>query len=276
MTQALLEQEVRRQAMLQVMGLDVWLPRQQLPHAPPSLEWLLNWQPAADTPTAKPATSAPVPTQIAAAPAQPGTAKEQLARVRQSLQQEQTATSATPATTKPVTAPAAPETAIEIPRFSLQLLRSGSCLFLVDLPMGEPFQARDPEYLLFKDLLRAAGLGQQPAMLRNAEPIRWPLLSNNAASMEQDATLARDFVREIILLESSQQSTSLVWLLGANAVKFANQQDAEAEIFSLSPLQGQTQCWNLPGLEDLMRQPQLKAELWRSMQKFMPRWLQGA
>ena len=38
------EQEVRRQAMLQAMQLDVWLPRQPLVNAAPSRDYLLDWQ----------------------------------------------------------------------------------------------------------------------------------------------------------------------------------------------------------------------------------------
>ena len=61
------------------------------------------------------------------------------------------------------------------PRFSLQLLRAGDCALLVELPTGQPFQSRDPAYILLKDLLRAAGLPDSPQLL--GEPVRWPLLS---------------------------------------------------------------------------------------------------
>lgn len=285
MEQALLEQETRRQAMLQVMGLEVWLPRQQLPHAAPSADWLLNWQPQISQPISKP--TAPVAPAAQQRPATQPTAQQQppstnglshLQQVRQSLQQttqpppapqQQPATKApTPETTSTSTS--------KVPRFSLQLMRSGSCLLLVDLPMGESFQARDPEYILLKDLLRAAGLGDKPSMLRGAEPIRWPLLHSGALAQDQSAEQASDFVREILLLESSQQPTTIVWLLGENAVSFANRPQEQAEDFSLSPLAAQVQCWNLPGLERLMQQQQLKPLLWQSMQKLMPRWLERA
>ena len=48
--------------------------------------------------------------------------------------------------------------ALPPPRFTLQLLRAGSCALLVELPTGEAFTRRDPAYLLLQDLLRAAGL----------------------------------------------------------------------------------------------------------------------
>ena len=64
---------------------------------------------------------------------------------------------------------------LPVPRFALQLYRAGNCLLLVELPTGEPFQSRDPAYLLLKDLLRAAGLPDAPQLL--GEPVRWPLLA---------------------------------------------------------------------------------------------------
>nr|BFE94162.1 hypothetical protein GCM10020185_46980 [Pseudomonas brassicacearum subsp. brassicacearum] len=75
------------------------------------------------------------------------------------------------------------------PRFALQLLRAGRCLLLVELPTGEPFQSRDPAYLLLKDMLRAAGLPDSPQII--GEPVRWPLLSRG--TMDQGPEAARDF-----------------------------------------------------------------------------------
>ncbi len=58
--------------------------------------------------------------------------------------------------------PALASEAVPPPRFTLQLLRAGACLVLVELPTGEPFASRDPAYLLLKDMLRAAGLPDSP------------------------------------------------------------------------------------------------------------------
>lgn len=290
MNAALLEQETHRQAILQAMGLEVWLPRQQLPHAAPTPDWLLDWDSAASsmavatasTPSPAPVSSAPVaPSQSApAATSNSGKtqAQIQMEQVRQVLQQAQSAarTAAPPqpvAVDTPVVVEQPAPATVPFPRFSLQLLRSGNCLLLVDLPMGEPFQARDPEYLLLKDILRAAGLNDAPSMLRNGEAIRWPILSKGNLAQEQGAEQARTFVRELLLHESSQQQCVMLWLMGGNAVTYANREDDEAEEFSLTPLQEQVQCWNLPSLESIMRQPQLKPQLWRSMQKLMSRWL---
>ena len=48
-------------------------------------------------------------------------------------------------------AAAEPAKAIEPPpRFSLQLLRAGNVLLVVELPTGESFQSRDPAYILLR------------------------------------------------------------------------------------------------------------------------------
>lgn len=288
--QQLQAQETRRQAMLQVMGMEVWLPRQQLPHAAPTPDWLLDWQPEgeepaeaarpANQPAATPSAKAPAPS---AAPAAGGSqqARASLQQVRQALAGEQ-AVKPVPVAAE-VTPQAAENTAetpndvpeqleqVEIPRFSLQLLRSGPCLLLADLPLGEAFQTSDPDFQLLLDILRAARL-PQPKLLRRGEPIRWPLLTSGALANTQDASAARVCVRDLLEHEYSQQPASFVWLLGPRAMRFANAQDEDADLFALTPLRDGVRLWNLPSLEQLMQERALKPQLWQQMQKLMPHW----
>lgn len=325
MTAQLLAQEQRRQAMLSVMQLDVWLPRQSLPYAAASSELLLSWdagdntlaataqppaqpvahamagaggagQAASSDPRAMPAAT-PVPPQAATAPRGPSAAAaKNLQQVREQLQQSRQPAGARVASAPPPAAvvqaepaptpspqaeqpapsqPVTPQPAVTeaVPRFSLQLLRSGACLLLADLPFGEPLQARDPDYLLLKDLLRAAKLPVEPSMRFNGEPVRWPLLTTGALMHAQDAEAARVFVRDLLSVEVDQQPVSFIWLLGENAVRFANRADVEGlDEFSVTPFQAQVQCWNLPSLEQLLAQAGLKPLLWQHMQKLMPRW----
>lgn len=279
----MLEQEVRRQAMLQVMGLEVWLPRQELPHAAPAADWLLNWQPPAAAETPAPPT---VVRTVQKKPDRQGPAAEASSQVRTSLQQVrdslQPAGRSAGSATEPVVSEAAGQVAkpqqpaAGIPRFSLQLLRSGPCLLLVDLPLGEPFQSSDPDFQLLQDILRAACL-PQPALLRQGEPIRWPLLTAGQLAGAQDAEAARTCVRDLLELECSQQSASFVWLLGPQAMQFANTAyDADADLFSLSAFREQVRFWNLPSLEQLMHERTLKPQLWQHLQKLMRHWVQDA
>lgn len=277
------EQEVRRQAMLQVMGLEVWLPRQALPHGPAPRPLLLGWQAPATAPQqpakAPPASTAAqpaVPTAPVAA-AVPGSASVQasLQQVRQSLETGQPAggrpaDEAVPVAVEPENTQPAPA---QIPRFSLQLLRSGPCLLLADLPLGEAFQSSDPDFQLLKDLIRAAGLPRQLQPLRQGEPIRWPLLTTGQLAGAQDAAAARACVRDLLEFEYSHAPASFIWLLGPRAVAFANQaEEADADMFSLTAFQAGVRFWNLPSLEQLMSDQALKPQLWQHMQKLMAHW----
>ena len=280
--------------------MEVWLPRQQLPHAAPTPDWLLDWQVEtgeATEPVNRVATPKPghVSAPVTARPAAPAAGAAQQARaslqqVRQALAGEsptkapapqpviEPAQSPAAALPEPrsadatvVEAPESPVEKLEIPRFSLQLLRSGPCLLLADLPLGEAFQTSDPDFQLLLDIVRAARL-PQPQLLRRGEPIRWPLLSGGALVGTQDARAARACVRDLLEHEYSQQIASFVWLLGPRAMRFANAEDADAELFALTPLHGGIRLWNLPSLEQLMQQPDLKPQLWQQMQKLMPHW----
>lgn len=272
-------QEVRRQALLHHMQHEVWLPRQSLPFAAPSRDFLLEWgdeveqsapvEQAVQDQTVAPATAAPRTQQ----------AQSQLQQIRQTLAGN---TAAEEPSAQPEEKPQAqeqeaiqpPTPAVEIPRFALQLLRSGNCLLLLDLPVAEPLQARDPEYLLLKDMLRAAKVSHEPSQLFNAEPIRWPLLTAGDFTSGQDADSARTYVRELLFIEAARQPTQIIWLLGDNAVRFANQADEFADEFGLTAFQNEVQLWSLPSLEQLLQQPKLKSKLWQSMQQRMLRWVQ--
>lgn len=281
----MLEQEIRRQAMLQVMGLEVWLPRQPLPHALAPRPQLLAWQPPGDEP-AKPAataTRAVAPASAASAPAvatvsDSADVQATLQQVRQSLEAVQTQgrrVTESPASAETDEAAAKPTATapVEIPRFSLQLLRSGPCLLLADLPLGEAFQSSDPDFQLLKDLVRAAGLPLALQPLRQGEPIRWPLLQAGELAVTQDAAAARACVRDLLEFECSNAPVSFVWLLGPRAVAFANTaDDSDADLFSVTAFQHGIRFWNLPALEQLMSEQQLKPVLWQHMQKLMAHW----
>lgn len=271
-------QEVRRQALLQVMQLDVWLPRQALPFAAQSRDYLLDW--SLELTQAEPVTQVQAPAVASAemGVAQAQQAQNQLQQIRQSLTagQRVAAPVVTETQSVAVTEAHAPEVAApvqEIPRFTLQIVRSASCLVLLDLPVAESLQSRDPEYLLLKDILRAAQLPHEPSLLRNAEPIRWPLLSVGSLAHSQDGQAARSYVRELLSMECAQQPTSMIWLLGENAVRFANMSDEFADDFGITAFEHEWQLWSLPSLEQLLQNPTLKHQLWQSMQLRMPRWL---
>jgi len=261
--------EPRRRAYLNAMQVVSWIPRVALPFAAPSRpEVLARAEP--EPPVAPQALAAPVVEERAAAAVTPGTGNLAAALVER-LKPSAPSPAPVPAVepgpqAEAAPAPAAPERAAP-PRFALQLLRAGQCLVLVELPTGEPFQSRDPAYLLLKDLLRAAGLPDSPQLI--GEPVRWPLITRG--SLDQGPQAALEYVQGFVAAQLEAQPCACLWLVGLPAVRFAGEADAEAFNRELQ-VDGLGNAWALPGLELLMEEPQRKAELWRAMQRVMRRW----
>jgi hypothetical protein len=243
-----------------------WLPRTELPFAAPSRPELLAPLPTlAVVPLVEPAQAADQASPAVTAPAARTVDRPNVDVPRPSI------------VVKPVIKPAikdedAAPVAIKAPvvpppRFSLQLLRAGSCLLLVELATGEPFQSRDPSYLLLKDMLRAAGLPDSPQII--GEPVRWPLLVRG--QMDQGPEAARDFVQGFLFARLEEAPCSLLWLIGLPSLKFAGEADAESYNRELQ-VDGLGSVWALPGLELLMDEPQRKADVWKAMRRLMARW----
>ncbi|KGF62664.1 hypothetical protein [Pseudomonas lutea] len=261
--------EPRRRAYLTAMQVVSWLPRTELPFAAPSRpELLAPIAPMMDEPA--PAVQAQAPR--APERESPAAMATPVARTVERPKIDIPRPSSTPkAAPKPVqeedAAPVVKAPVTPPPRFALQLLRAGNCLLLVELVTGEPFQSRDPSYLLLKDMLRAAGLPDSPQII--GEPVRWPLLVRG--QMDQGPDAARDFVQGFLYARVEEQPCVCLWLIGLPALRFAAEADAEAYNRELQ-VDGLGLAWALPGLELLMDEPQRKAEAWRAMRQLMGRW----
>jgi hypothetical protein len=259
--------ELRRRAYLSAMQVVSWLPRQVLPFAAPARpEWLPTAavEPEAELQQlpAQPVVRTPAPTAVAEQP-----------RARIEVPRPQlTPRAASVAEPEPSEAAEPAPKALPPPRFTLQLLRAGSCALLVELPTGEAFTRRDPAYLLLKDLLRAAGLPDAPQVI--GEPVRWPLLARG--SLDQGPQAALEYVQSYVAAQLEQQERcACLWLLGLPAVRYAGEADEAAYNRELQ-IDGLGAAWALPGLELLMDEPHRKAELWQSMRRLMPRWSTAA
>jgi hypothetical protein len=244
---------------LNAMQVVNWLPRTELPFAAPSRPELLEPPQVLDVAPVAPAPVVEAPATPAVKPAERGKVEVP----RPSL--ASTRTGATPAAEPaPVVVRVAP---VPPPRFALQLLRAGRCLLLVELPTGESFQARDPAYLLLKDMLRAAGLPDSPQIV--GEPVRWPLLVRG--TMDQGPEAARDFVQGFLSVRMEEAPCACLWLIGLPAVRFAGEADADAFNRELQ-IEGLGSAWAVPSLELLMEEPQRKAAVWQAMRRLMARW----
>ncbi|MCQ4310142.1 energy transducer TonB [Pseudomonas stutzeri] len=271
--------EDRRRAFLDAMQITTWLPRTELPFAAPSRPELLQFvepepEPAPaielERPTPKPTPSALRP--VTATPAV--TASPAADAVRAAMPRI-----AVPEPKKPVAkiseaqaAAVEQKAVVPPPRFALQLLRAGNVLLLVELPTGESFQSRDPAYILLKDLLRAAWLPDKPQQVGDGEPIRWPLL--HRGSLDQGIEAARDYVQGVVAAELEGMGCACLWLIGSPALRFAGEVEADACYRELT-IEGLGLALTMPGLEQLMEQPESKAQLWKAMRRSMPRWVTG-
>ncbi|AVO52154.1 energy transducer TonB [Ectopseudomonas mendocina] len=260
--------ELRRRAYLDAMQVASWLPRTVLPFAAPSRPELLEPLQAevdagvVETPVEP---SAPAPVAVREAPVAAVVERPKIEVPRPGSQARQAVVetpAAEPVEEKPARVSAPP------PRFSLQLLRAGDCALLVELPTGQPFQSRDPAYILLKDLLRAAGLPDSPQLL--GEPVRWPLLVRG--NMDQGPQEALEFVQSFVAARLEEQPSTCLWLIGLPAIRFAGEGDEHSYNRELQ-VEGLGTCWALPGLELLMEEPARKRELWQAMRRVRQRWL---
>jgi len=242
-----------------------WLPRTELPFAAPSRAQLLAFT-EAPAPVLLPQATPPAGAEaVAAVRAKVAPKVAPRIEVPRSAVRPQ----AKPAVTdeQPAQAPVAKPVPTPAPRFALQLLRAGPCLILVELPTGDPFQSRDPAYLLLKDMLRAAGLPDSPLII--GEPVRWPLLQRG--NLDQGPEAACDFVQGFAMAQLEHGGCVCLWLVGLAAIRFAGR--ANAEDYNREwQVEGLGNAWALPGLELLMEQPERKAQVWQAMRRLMPRW----
>ncbi len=267
--------EARRRLYLGAMQVASWLPRTTLPFAAPARPL---WQPEDEIEASAPMLAAPLESPpvsddeppplgstmpVAVAPSAP---RPRVEVPRPAAQARQAAV--TDAANDGGERAVAKVKPLPPPRFSLQLLRAGSCAVLVELPNGEVFSRRDPAYLLLRDLLRAAGLPDSPQII--GEPVRWPLLVRG--SLEQGPQAALEYVQSFVAARLEEQGGCVcLWLLGLPAIRFAGEGDAEAYNRELQ-IDGLGSAWAMPGLELLMDEPHRKAELWQAMRRLMPRW----
>lgn len=263
--------ESRRRAYLTSMQVVSWLPRTELPFAAPSRPELLVVLPSvveappiaalSQAERAAPAAGNPVETPVAPVTRQVERPKIEVPRPSSS---PRSAAAATVESEEPAPVKAA---VVPPPRFALQLLRAGRCLLLVELSTGQPFQSRDPSYLLLKDMLRAAGLPDSPQII--GEPVRWPLLVRG--NMDQGPEAARDFVQGFVAARLEEEPCACLWLIGLPSMRFAA--DANAESYDLEvQVDGLGTAWALPSLELLMDEPARKASVWQAMRRLIARW----
>lgn len=179
-----------------------------------------------------------------------------------------------PKTSLKETAPTVPSvieeviTQEDVPQFSLQLLQTGSCLLLVEQPNATLFKVDDPHYQLLSNILHAAKLPNRPHPL--GELIQWPLFKQT--SIAQGKKEAQEFLQSFIMTYQEQfTDTRCLWLIGSSSICYATTFD-ETHYFEAPFIEPYGQTLLSPSLDKLMAEPNLKASLWRTLQKLIPTW----
>ncbi|WP_210396683.1 hypothetical protein [Motiliproteus sediminis] len=251
--------EPLRQRYLAAMGITPWLPTRALPGACPSPRW--HWQPLDPLPA--------VGEVKAQAPVAPATAESRVSQkpaadsarvdVRSLIGVSDLSSNpvkpvapqeATPAPVTPSSEPAAPLMSA-IPRFRLLLVRYADCLVLDDLPL-DPSQPVTPQHQsLLAAILASVGLGGD---VLKSHIVSWPMFAADSGH-DQGADVAAMMLRNEAGFDQLPPQLPLL-LLGEQAGThlLGEQADYQGPV-----VRG-------PSLNEMLRIPARKADLWRALQ----------
>jgi hypothetical protein len=152
--------------------------------------------------------------------------------------------------------------------FYLQLWMAGPCALLVEIT-DPGLEKGTSEHNLLCDILRAAGLPPNPRLLAD---FRWPLSRNPQVARSAEA--ASEAMQAFMQARLEQQSINSIACFGpmAGLLAASDPESAAALVGSEQAIEQLGVGWFAPGIEVLLREPELKASLWRLLKRVMPRW----
>ncbi len=140
------------------------------------------------------------------------------------------------------------------------LLGFTDCLVVTELPTNPALFWTEQHQSLLQAILASVGLGQ--AGVQGQREVNWPL--DPMASFDQSAPIAaRALALELKALRQSEQKVTL--LMGQAAINYSYPEPDSLETGRLIEREGQH--WlACHGLNEVLRLPGLKAELWQQLQ----------
>jgi hypothetical protein len=278
------------------MGVTLWLPRHPLPGAAPSPEWrrqpLEAGLPSRLRPSAQSGVAARIETSHARAevvgrpdtdPSHANPTPTDKVPLRQLLQGGASPTAPTssdtaskpadlsplngsrgaaeePPATAPVAAsPAIPEAA---PQFRLALISYSDCLVITELPTRQNLPWSEQHQRLLNAIVAAVGLGGGSQVVGGVREFIWPM--DPQARFDQSAPIARQAL-QVELASVQQTSHRVLLLMGARSAEYVLPHEQTLALGQWGDCQGlPTLCCH--GLNEVLRLPGLKAELWRQLQ----------
>ena len=261
--------ESQRQAYLEVMGIESWVPRTVLPGAAPSLYFEWDWDgSAASTAEVVAQPPAAVPGVAAIGERAPAPA---VVMNSESVRAELAPAVATPppvtATPQPVPAsPVRERTAAsaepgEVPEFHLACMVFSTGVVLTELPLK--MRSLGEQHLTLLVNLLTAVSGRRET-LGKISYFRWPMIRTRG--VDQSAAVAQlTLQRWLDKLRPEQQPALLV--LGEQAIRHCLQLDPEeCDWRQLHAAEGWGAVAVSHGLHALLNIPSLKAETWQHVQ----------
>tara|TARA_R110002167_G_scaffold1878_5_gene9288 strand:- start:12562 stop:13614 length:1053 start_codon:yes stop_codon:yes gene_type:complete len=149
-----------------------------------------------------------------------------------------------------------------VPKFRLAMLGYSDCLVVTELPNGQSLGWSAEHQLLLDAILNAINLGGQVQSSSGVSEFQWPL--DPLARFDQSASIARHALK--VTLENALKTEHRVLLLmGRSAHEYLFAPGKKLSLGELMDFQGRsTLCCH--GLNEVLRLPKLKAELWRQLQ----------
>ncbi|MDH2433973.1 hypothetical protein QCD60_15510 [Pokkaliibacter sp. MBI-7] len=259
--------ESQRQAYLEAMGIESWVPRTVLPGAAPSCYFAWDWDGSAASMAEG---VAPPPAAV------PGVAPMEESAPAPVMSRESARAELVPATAAPAPvakavqpAPASPvrERALastdtaEVPEFHLACMVFSAGVVLTELPLK--MRALGEQHLTLLVNLLTAVSGRRET-LGKISYFRWPMIRTRG--VDQSAAVAQlTLQRWLDKLRPEQQPALLV--LGEQAIRHCLQLDPEhCDWRQLHTAQGWDAVAVSHGLHALLNIPSLKAETWQHVQ----------
>ena len=254
--------ELQRQAYMEAMGVDCYIPRLQLPGALPSQLCDLPLPGSAAELIEQQAVTAPAGTGIAGqANAAPQAVGYGRAAAMQALLDEKPAAPASKvADVTQELVSAAKVTRQQVPQFSLSITRGNNVLLIDE---GLPGDINPAEYLqLLQNIVFAVGAGKQQLFI---DAFVWPMVRNSHSQIDQSETAARQTLEAFIAKQIDQLSTRYILVMGDTAAQYLTQQTLPIGEFVQHP-QLTAQLLRTRSAYPLLSDASRKREVWQDLQ----------
>ncbi len=256
--------ELQRQAYMDAMGVDCYMPRLQLPGALPSqlcelpsLDVIAELVEQTDATSTAHNSIAHNKTNQSPATAQSAVGSGRAAAMQALFDEKPKSVDHN--VVKTAESPSSPKAAKQqVPHFSLSITR-GQGVLLVD--GGLPGDINPAEYLqLLQNILFAIGVGNQPLSI---DTFAWPMVRNS--QVDQSETAARQTLEAFIAKQIEQLNARYILVLGQTAAQYLSQQTLPVGQFVRhSALDAQ--LLHTQSAYPLLSDASLKREVWRDLQ----------